>query len=90
MVIASSHVFVFPFWWKVPKGYKTLVPFFVSARRIKRHYHHLLQDQFALDERFQLELACVLLWRLCGQAEMEVRAREDEGSLELLRQMVLQ
>jgi len=40
MVIASSHVFVFSFWWKVPKGYMALELFFVSARTIKRHHHH--------------------------------------------------
>jgi hypothetical protein len=40
MVIASSHMFDFSFWWKVPKGYMALELFFVSARTIKRHHHH--------------------------------------------------
>jgi hypothetical protein len=33
-------MFVFSFWWKVPKGYMALELFFVSARTIKRHHHH--------------------------------------------------
>jgi hypothetical protein len=40
MVIASSHMFVFSFWWKVPKGYMALDLLYVSARTIKRHHHH--------------------------------------------------
>jgi hypothetical protein len=32
-------MFVFSFWWKVPKGYMALELFFVSARTIKRHHH---------------------------------------------------
>jgi hypothetical protein len=39
MVIASSHMFAFSFWWKVPKGYMALELIFASARTIKRHHH---------------------------------------------------
>jgi hypothetical protein len=39
MVITSSHMFAFSFWWKVPRWYMALEQIFVSARTIKRHHH---------------------------------------------------
>ena len=48
MVIASSHMLAFSFWWKVPKGYMALEQIFVSARTIKRHHHHTLSALVSL------------------------------------------
>ena len=46
MVIASSHVFVFSFWWKVPKGYIALEQIFVSARTMKKASSSGIQSLF--------------------------------------------
>jgi hypothetical protein len=80
MVIASSHMFVFSFWWKIPKGYMALELFFVSARTIKRQHHHQKLQMLApphslhwLHSRWCWQLPAPphslhwLLWRWCWQ-----------------------
>jgi hypothetical protein len=63
-VIASSHVLVFSFWWKVPKGYMALEQFFVSARTIKRHHH--------------LPVSIVVSWVISTHTQTRIRTPTEE------------